>query len=177
MPPAIQHLPALAERPETGPLRFGDDWTGVFLRGDAALPMAMALDSLMDRAKSAEPADPFTLMTCQGLRDILVSCDERTQAEIPAPRPSEPSPLIPLSVVLALLRNMRGTIGTMLAANEAWHIPENQARLVARVHELAAHHWLDENGAVAQLVSEICRLSSPAYQVPTALGFCKNPLL
>lgn len=24
-------------RPETGPMKFGDDWTGVFIRGDEAL--------------------------------------------------------------------------------------------------------------------------------------------
>lgn len=179
----VRHLPGLDQRPETGPLRFGEDWTGVFLRGDAALPMASALSALLERATSREPVDPFSLMTCQGLRDILISCDERLPADAPAPRSGEDVPTtervphIPLAVVLAVLRNMRSTIGTMLASNDAWHIAENQARLVARVHEISGDTWVDEHGVVAQLVAEICRVSSPAYQVPAALGYCKNPLL
>lgn len=34
--------PGVHERVETGPVQFGDDWTGLFIRGDNA--MALALD-------------------------------------------------------------------------------------------------------------------------------------
>ena len=35
-------------RPETGPMRFGDDWTGLFIRGDNALGYAVYLRVLLD---------------------------------------------------------------------------------------------------------------------------------
>ena len=36
-------LPDGMSRMETGPVRFGDDWTGIFLRGDDAARMGMAM--------------------------------------------------------------------------------------------------------------------------------------
>jgi len=35
-------------RVETGPLKFGDDWTGVFIRGDNALSWASYLTVMND---------------------------------------------------------------------------------------------------------------------------------
>lgn len=45
----ILKLPARADgkRVETGPVQFGDDWPGVFLRGDCAGPYAMLLHGLL----------------------------------------------------------------------------------------------------------------------------------
>ena len=39
-------VPELAdgERPETGPMQFGNDWPGVFIRGDHALAAAAHLE-------------------------------------------------------------------------------------------------------------------------------------
>lgn len=36
--------PESMTRMETGPVRFGDDWTGVFIRGDNALFFANAVE-------------------------------------------------------------------------------------------------------------------------------------
>lgn len=33
-------------RPETGPMQFGNDWPGIFIRGDNAAWYAMCLDNL-----------------------------------------------------------------------------------------------------------------------------------
>ena len=33
----IQHFPALTRQIRTGPVQFGEDWPGVFIRGDDAL--------------------------------------------------------------------------------------------------------------------------------------------
>lgn len=32
------------KRPETGPMQFPDDWPGIFLRGDDAIPLALDLE-------------------------------------------------------------------------------------------------------------------------------------
>jgi hypothetical protein len=41
----IQKVPALkgGKRPETGPMQFGDDWPGLFIRGDDAMARASIL--------------------------------------------------------------------------------------------------------------------------------------
>jgi hypothetical protein len=36
-------LPALPDRVETGVMQFGDDWPGIFIRGDDALSFAHAI--------------------------------------------------------------------------------------------------------------------------------------
>lgn len=33
----------MSDRAETGPMRFGDDWAGVFVRGDSAIPIILGL--------------------------------------------------------------------------------------------------------------------------------------
>jgi len=60
------------DRVETGPIKFGDDWTGVFIRGDRALNYAQMLEWL---AKQVE--DPIQRDSVKGLRELLLSCDER----------------------------------------------------------------------------------------------------
>ncbi|HDY89221.1 MAG TPA: hypothetical protein ENH82_14035 [bacterium] len=35
--PNIQHFPELPKRIETGPVQFGEDWPGIFIRGDNLL--------------------------------------------------------------------------------------------------------------------------------------------
>lgn len=45
----IRKLPATeGGRVETGPVQFGDDWPGVFIRGDNAFAYAMALQEAME---------------------------------------------------------------------------------------------------------------------------------
>lgn len=39
-----------SKRPETGPMRFGDDWPGIFIRGDQAFGIAMVLEQLVGSA-------------------------------------------------------------------------------------------------------------------------------
>jgi hypothetical protein len=59
------------ERTETGPMKIGDDWTGVFIRGDQALHAAMCIRAVLNG-----PNDGFSRMTLEGLADILESCRE-----------------------------------------------------------------------------------------------------
>lgn len=76
----IQKLPAWTEpawhgggpgRPETGPMQFGEDWPGVFIRGDNALVDANALDE----AIKLLPRERWDLRAIlQGLSKTLRSC-------------------------------------------------------------------------------------------------------
>jgi len=68
----IRVLPEQQTRVETGPTRFGEDWTGVFIRGDAALPHAMQLQRMMN----GEVIGPVERMQIESLIAVLASCVE-----------------------------------------------------------------------------------------------------
>ena len=46
-----------AERVETGPVQFNDDWPGVFIRGDNAGWLALCLEQYMKRVANGEKPD------------------------------------------------------------------------------------------------------------------------
>ena len=62
---------------ETGPLRFGDDWAGVFLRGDYAGPMAFYLSSLFEALAAGRKPLPNITLPLRGLATLLAGSDER----------------------------------------------------------------------------------------------------
>lgn len=61
-------------RPETGTMQFGNDWPGIFIRGDSAVGFALSLQSAL-----AENLDPniraITAAPAKGLVKLLFSCD------------------------------------------------------------------------------------------------------
>lgn len=64
-------------RPETGAMRFDDDWTGVFIRGDNAMYYAMQLSRFLDELKKNQTAvniDVFENLALGGLLKTLQSC-------------------------------------------------------------------------------------------------------
>jgi hypothetical protein len=69
----VQLPPFPGGRIESGPLKFGDDWPGIFLRGDSALFFAKALRRTIGRMSSTDVdwADKAMLI---GLADTLESC-------------------------------------------------------------------------------------------------------
>ena len=69
----IQKLPAFPEgtRPETGPMQFGDDWPGVFMRGDNALADANMLAEVLRRGVGD---DFIARAVIEGLISTLRSC-------------------------------------------------------------------------------------------------------
>ncbi len=69
---AVRAEPPAPQRPETGPMQFGDDWPGLFIRGDNAGGFSLALNVAIDATK-----DPLTLVMLRSLRSLLVSCDVR----------------------------------------------------------------------------------------------------
>jgi hypothetical protein len=68
--PDIRVLHAQATRVETGPVQFGDDWPGVFIRGDNAFGYVGALDAVLRKVD-----DPMAQILVQSLRDVLTGCD------------------------------------------------------------------------------------------------------
>lgn len=68
----IRYLPQQDKRVETGVTQFGDDWPGVFIRGDSAMHYGMTLAWL-----DGQLTDPLQKITLAGLRELLLSCDER----------------------------------------------------------------------------------------------------
>jgi hypothetical protein len=55
-----------AQRPETGPMAFGSDWPGVFIRGDNALAYTLALQDALNH----DPDNP----ELRSLLSLLSSC-------------------------------------------------------------------------------------------------------
>ena len=62
----------MSERVETGPIQFGDDWPGVFIRGDNAAGYAQSLEALLN----SHPSPNFVHeAVCKGLIRTLQSCN------------------------------------------------------------------------------------------------------
>ena len=76
------------QRAETGPMQFGDDWPGVFIRGDNAVcgyaaPLALAIAELeRSRAAGGDVRELMVLAPLRGLLTTLMSCDARQQSEV-----------------------------------------------------------------------------------------------
>lgn len=65
-------LPNNVLRMETGPVAFGNDWPGVFIRGDNAFAFAMVIDEAITKGN----LDWITERTLIGLKNTLHSCIE-----------------------------------------------------------------------------------------------------
>jgi hypothetical protein len=65
-------------RIETGPVQFGDDWPGIFIRGDNAIGYAMAIRRLLSELEplAKEGAiDARDANAVLALADLLASCN------------------------------------------------------------------------------------------------------
>lgn len=69
------------KRAETGPMQFGDDWPGVFIRGDNAAHFVHGLEHLLEWVDKQPVGDgelsPIMLEVVKGLRDTLAAPDVR----------------------------------------------------------------------------------------------------
>lgn len=63
----------MSKRAETGSMQFGDDWPGVFIRGDNAGPYGMYLASLLEDLEKNGEADKygFNILMLSGLAKLL----------------------------------------------------------------------------------------------------------
>ena len=61
-------------RPDTGPMAFGEDWTGIFLRGDEACYFAFQLGIILEMNLDIEP---IAKKYIEGLQKVLSACNEK----------------------------------------------------------------------------------------------------
>jgi len=73
-------MPHKGTRVETGVVQFGDDWPGVFIRGDNAFAYARALNALLEGR-----ADVLMTARVNGLLRLLQASDTRHFEEDIAP--------------------------------------------------------------------------------------------
>lgn len=95
-PADIRRFPAQEKRVECGPIAFGNDWPGLFIRGDTAAFYAMYLRALIDETPSAEP-ELFRSIIARNvmvaLANALESCDLTRRVPEQPPQPqSSPQP-------------------------------------------------------------------------------------
>jgi len=64
----------MSQRPETGPMVFGDDWPGVFIRGDNAWAYTNALKEAL-AALDGTAMNEYFFAELNGLADLLSSCN------------------------------------------------------------------------------------------------------
>lgn len=67
----IRQLPQQEKRVETGPVQFGDDWPGLFVRGDNALYYAHLLSGIIGRLEKSESLEGYDLLALRMIRDEL----------------------------------------------------------------------------------------------------------
>lgn len=61
-------------RPETGPMRFGEDWPGIFIRGDCAFGFAMSLQTLANKQLDPNIRSIYAAQA-EALAKLLLACD------------------------------------------------------------------------------------------------------
>lgn len=70
-------------RPESGPMQFGKDWPGLFIRGDNAGGYAHVLQLVLRKWSYGELPDRITMKLVRNLHDALASCDVRNIENCP----------------------------------------------------------------------------------------------
>lgn len=58
MSESLRKLPPVEPRVETGAIQFGEDWTGLFIRGDNAFALAEDLELILSKLPVKNRADP-----------------------------------------------------------------------------------------------------------------------
>lgn len=64
-------------RPETGLIQFGDDWPGIFMRGDNAASAAILLSEALSKVQRTGALNAIELSQLHGLARSLKSADVR----------------------------------------------------------------------------------------------------
>lgn len=72
----MQKLPSFPDdkRAETGPMQFGDDWPGIFIRGDNALWMSAMLETIIPMIPEDKWVERSSL---DSIKELLRSCGVR----------------------------------------------------------------------------------------------------
>lgn len=70
---SIQLLPESPIRIESGPVRFGTDWPGTFIRGDECGSYAASIRAVLNRKVAEVMDEPAMLMELEKLARLLES--------------------------------------------------------------------------------------------------------
>lgn len=73
----VRKVPGLERRAETAPLQFGDDWPGVFIRGDDAMTFASVMRRAAEKFGEDTPWDIFDKHALKRLVLVLDSSQVR----------------------------------------------------------------------------------------------------
>lgn len=87
----VRELPAVEKRVETGPVRFGDDWTGVFIRGDNAFGLLAHLCPMIETMPKDSLSDMLTRSAVVQVCRLLASSIEGPHGESIRARLTGPS--------------------------------------------------------------------------------------
>ena len=68
-------------------MSFGDDWPGIFLRGDVAVGYGSTLSGVIQALRTGGELGVLTLLELEDLRDLLLSVDEHKEPEALQLRP------------------------------------------------------------------------------------------
>lgn len=69
----LRRLPDQESRVETGPVQFGDDWPGTFVRGDNSAFYAGVLAGVILRLKAGKSPDPFALGILENMAALFAT--------------------------------------------------------------------------------------------------------
>lgn len=69
----------LPMRPSTGPMQFGADWPGLFIRGDEAIGLASVIDAA--QCNDILPCNGPGAALLQRVIDLLNSCAVKKEAD------------------------------------------------------------------------------------------------
>lgn len=78
----IRKFPAEEERVESGPIQFGDDWPGTFLRGDNSIYLRLMLQQAITELEKRDDVDRILTMTLKGYVRLLDECNLNTFTKI-----------------------------------------------------------------------------------------------
>lgn len=88
--PEIRQLPEVDQRVESGPIQFGDDWPGTFIRGDHGMGHVLALDLAIAALESSPPRGedwpvnwPLIVYGLKNLRNEILSANLVARKESP----------------------------------------------------------------------------------------------
>ncbi len=67
----------MSKRPENGPMRFGEDWTGLFLRGDESVGNAFRIRNALRRGERSGSIPNHVTNLLESLERTFLLPDER----------------------------------------------------------------------------------------------------
>lgn len=79
-PRRARELPAVERRVETGPVAFGDDWPGLFIRGDGCFMYAGAIRTCLAELDKLPAGQEVHIVMARGMLRGLAELMEATRA-------------------------------------------------------------------------------------------------